>query len=379
MKVLLVGNYAPDGQESMLRFGALLRECCSSDEIEIKYVQPKARTLRLVDDARNTHAGIPKFLAYLDKLVIFPLELRKLVRDCDVVHIIDHSNSVYWKSLGSKPWLLTCNDLMAVRSARGEFKESHIGWSGRLLQAWITSCIGRARHIACISHATQDDVHRLIPSTTGRTSVVHMGLSYDFRPEAEVTHGQLPLPEAAQGRKYIMHVGGNQWYKNRVGVVRLFSLLAAGEPDLQLVMAGKAPSDVLQSEIDRSPCRDRIHNVGKVSNQQLQALYHHAEFLVFPSLAEGFGWPIIEAQASGCRVAATWKAPLTEVGGDSCIYLDLDNPEECRSRLLHLLHEDEALRRTRIDAGIKNVRRFTAGQMAESYRALYRELLNESR
>ena len=60
-----------------------------------------------------------------------------------------------------------------------------------------------------------------------------------------------------------------------------------------------------------------------VGNEALAALYSGAELLLFPSLEEGFGWPIIEAQASGCRVVTTGKAPMTEVGGNAAFYLPI--------------------------------------------------------
>ena len=68
-----------------------------------------------------------------------------------------------------------------------------------------------------------------------------------------------------------------------------------------------------------------------VDNETLRALYSAAELLLFPSLEEGFGWPIVEAQACGCRVVTSQKAPMTEAGGDAAFYL----PEREHGSIIH--------------------------------------------
>ncbi|MBC8009252.1 MAG: glycosyltransferase, partial [Burkholderiales bacterium] len=74
-----------------------------------------------------------------------------------------------------------------------------------------------------------------------------------------------------------------------------------------------------------------ITHLSGIDGPQLEALYNLAEGLLFPSLAEGFGWPVAEAQACGCPVFASERAPITEVGGSHAVYFDpVDPPAAAR-------------------------------------------------
>jgi glycosyltransferase involved in cell wall biosynthesis len=97
---------------------------------------------------------------------------------------------------------------------------------------------------------------------------------------------------------------------------------------------------------------------------------------LFPSLEEGFGWPIIEAQACGCRVLTTGKPPMTDVGGTAAFYLaDPLDAEAGAARIAELLGQDDAARAKAIADGIENAARFNSERMVREYAALYREVL----
>lgn len=381
LRVLLVGNYQPEAQESMQRFAQLLSSKLPGEGITVKWLRPEGWLICLAGPGANLHRGGTKFLGYVDKFLIFPFVLWLESRRHDLIHICDHSNAMYGRWTAGRPWVLTVHDLLAVRSALGEFPQNRTRWSGRLLQQWISTWLGRAPRVVCVSEATRKDVLRLTRQPSGHVSVIHVGLNhaYQRRPQAEWR----PLVTAALGRismpahqRFVLHIGGDQWYKNRPGVVDLFASLASGVPDLHLILAGKLPSEELRRQISESGLGDRIHFVGPVSNAELEALYHAAEFLLFPSLAEGFGWPVIEAQACGCRVAASDVPPLPEVGGASCVYLNLTDREEASRQLLALLDESESERCARIQAGLDNSKRFNPEVMARRYSKLYREALH---
>ncbi|MDB6040900.1 MAG: glycosyl transferase group 1, partial [Verrucomicrobiales bacterium] len=110
------------------------------------------------------------------------------------------------------------------------------------------------------------------------------------------------------------------------------------------------------------------------SSEELRALYSIAEILIFPSLEEGFGWPIIEAQACGCRVVTSNRAPMTEAGGDPAFYFDPKNAETAAAMIWSALNENSGEKAARIEAGLRNVNRFSAGRMTDNYCARYVEL-----
>lgn len=352
IRILLVGNYLNDRQESMLRFGDTLFGEMKTRGIDVTLIRPPAVFGRLHPAA----TGLGKWLGYLDKFLVFPLLLRRHIRRCDVVHIIDHSNAHYTRYLRNKPHLVTCNDLLAVRSALGEFPQNPTGWTGRILQKMILNGLKCARRITCISEATRSDVLRLTGLPPDRVDVTFMGLNYRYYP-AE------PDPEM-KGTSYLLHVGGGQWYKNQGGVLAIYAelrkLIGRNPPDL--VMVGTPPAS-------SSP---GVKLLSRVDNERLRALYSGAELLLFPSLQEGFGWPIIEAQACGCRVVTTRKAPMTEVGGDAAFYLDDPLDAKTGARVvLELLNQNVESRRQAVEAGLSNAAHFSTEKMISKYLALY--------
>ncbi len=376
MKILLVGNYAPDRQESMLRFAAVLAEGIAGAGMAVETMSPQPWFGRLWPSA----SGFGKWLGYLDKLVVFPLALRRRIaaaRDV-VVHICDHSNAHYTRHLQRVPHVVTCNDLLAIRSARGEFAQNPTGFTGRQLQQMIATGLQRASRIACISEATHRDLLRVLPIESRRAMVIHMGLNYPYRPmpRAEATPRLESLHPGLSGRPFILHVGGNQWYKNRGGVLRIYEQLRALRRDAPaLVMVGPP------LPFDMAPQPDVIV-LSEVQNESLRALYSAAALLLFPSVAEGFGWPIAEAMACGCRVITTNRAPMTEVGGAAAAYLnpdsDLENwAADAAGKICEMLDESSSAREVALRAGLEQAGKFLTTEMIAKYLELYREVLAE--
>jgi glycosyltransferase involved in cell wall biosynthesis len=130
---------------------------------------------------------------------------------------------------------------------------------------------------------------------------------------------RLALPE-----RYLFFAGLLSTRKNGVRLIQAFELIASSQPGLHFVMAGGAShgfADILAAH-ERSPVRDRIHRLGFVSAADLPALYSNAEALVFATLYEGFGLPILEAHACGCPVVASDQGTPREVGGDLAFYVE---------------------------------------------------------
>jgi glycosyltransferase involved in cell wall biosynthesis len=376
MKVLLVSNYAHDRQESMLRFASVLAEGLQAAGVDVQVVRPEPLIGRLKAGAK----GLGKYLGYFDKFLLFPRRLHRLAATADLVHICDHSNAVYVRHIAKKPHVVTCNDMLAIRSAHGEFPQNPTSWSGRILQRWILDCLRQARRLTCISEATRRDVLRLTNHQPEKVSVTSMGQNFPYAPVPEVAQaaesrrrgGHCDSPVLRRfgipDRPYILHVSRAQWYKNRPAVVAMHGELSArlGERAPRLVLVGPACSV------------PQIETRSDVDNATLAALYSGAELLLFPSLEEGFGWPIIEAQACGCPVVTTGKDPMRAVGGKGAIYLD--DPTDISSgaaAIEALLAQSEQQRAALVHAGFENAARFSADRMVREYLAIYREVLGQ--
>ena len=389
MKIVLVGNYLPDRQESMLRFVSVLKDQYQVRQLDVELLHPEPRFARNL----QTQRGLGKWLGYLDKFVLFPRKLALRARQLHgtrfVVHVCDHSNASYTRQLACCNHLVTCNDLLAVRSALGEFPENPTRWTGRRLQAMILAGLTRARQVACISQASRNDVLRLVKLPAHRVDLVYMGLNYPYHPMPAdqglaVIQKLFPPGDPAfyqHGRfspSFLLHVGGNQWYKNRSGLLRIYEALRRRQSDAPtLVLAGSPLSAEMSRFINEHELASSVRFVPAAGNEDLRALYSMAECLVFPSLAEGFGWPIAEAQACGCRVVTTGQAPMTEVGGDTAaVYIDPASTEASADAVARLLTESREQRAARVQSGLANVRRFSTSGMIDHYLSIYQRLID---
>ncbi|NJK64732.1 MAG: glycosyltransferase family 4 protein [Synechococcaceae cyanobacterium SM2_3_1] len=268
----------------MQRFTQMLEIGLSEIGHEVKVIRPHP-LLRRFDIAPFS---VQKLLGYFDKYIAFPFahEFKSYVEWADLVHIIDHSNSIYIPYIKHKKYLLTCNDLLAIRSAFGDFPQNPTGPSGKILQRWILNNINKAKYVACISESTKNDLLRISEISRDNTSVVYMGLNYKYSSnlKAIVNIAGYDLRSIT----YFLHVGGNQWYKNRLGVLsvykRLLDRTSGGYP--KLVMVGKPFSSKLERFIRENSLHDHVISLVSVPNEQLEELYSNAIALLFPSLME---------------------------------------------------------------------------------------------
>jgi glycosyltransferase involved in cell wall biosynthesis len=329
---------------------------------------------------KSTTRGVGKWLGYVDKYLTFPLRLSRAVRARErerdqsvVVHICDHSNALYMRWIRRIPTIVTCHDLLAVRGALGEQTDCPASMTGRQLQRWIVRGLARASAIVSVSRATMRDVERIVrPVTRGQhRCLVHMGLNHGYQRLApDVVDARLSechLPKAP----YILHVGSNLRRKNRDGLLRIFAKVAARWKGV-LVLAGEPLTEELWALAQSLGVRDRVLDVPKPDTSLLEALYNRATSLVFPSRFEGFGWPIIEAQACGCPVICSNAVPLPEILGDGGLICPLDDEEAFATAILRLA--DSAERDACVRRGLANVANFTTERMIEGYLKVYEEL-----
>ena len=357
----------------MLRFGTMLEWGLTELGHTVKLLQPKA----LLGRNRAGRNGPGKWLGYCDKFLLFPLTLKSLKTDFDVVHICDHSNAMYTRYLTDVPHLVTCHDMLAVRSALGEVLENPVRRTGRQLQRMIAHGLRRAQRVVCDSENTRLELLRLIQRPPETVSRIYLGLNYPYSPmepmKAKALLSQFKVDSAVP---FFIHVGANQWYKNRLGVLRIFDQLRRQIPlqSIHLLMVGPPPCESMRRFIAERGLDSIVRPITGASNEELRAAYSVAQGLIFPSLQEGFGWPILEAQACGCPVYTTARAPMTELGSDSAIYIDPSAEAEAAEIIANSMADRDDIRRR----GLENVKRFQSATMMREYVNTY-ELVVEER
>ena len=384
LRILLVGNFEPDRQQSMLHFERMMAAGLAARGHQVETISPRPVLARLARPYR--YAGWPKWLGYADKFLVFPRLLRRRARAFrpDVVHIVDHANAVYADAVEGWPLVCTCHDLLQIRAASGEFPQHRPGGLGVRFQRWILRHIRGLDHVVCVSQQTRVDLARLAGLPAEKIAVIPNGLNHPYRRRAAGEAGAAlralavrnGLPDGiwTESPGFLLNVGGGQWYKNRGGLLEIYAGVRAGldRPPL-LLLAGKPLSEEHRQRVEALGLAEHVKELGPVSVDELEGLYSLAEGLLFPSWAEGFGWPLAEAQACGCAVFTSNRPPMTEVGGEAAVYFDPANPEAAARAIVGAWPG----RRRAGEAGFLQAGAWSGELMMQRYETLYREICGE--
>jgi len=235
-----------------------------------------------------------------------------------------------------------------------------------------------ASHVLADSAATKGDLVARYGVRPGRISVVYPGVDGALAPvraSAEI--------EAVKARygitgDYLLYMGTLHPRKNLRRLVTAFAALVteASLPSLTLVLAGKRGwlCESLYGQVRRLNLEGRVRLPGYVPDAHKAALLSGALAFVFPSLYEGFGLPVLEAQACGCPVLTSTTSSLPEVAGDAALLVDPEDTAALRAALRRIV-TDRALRRRLVERGLANVGRFSWTASARSVLALIERAL----
>ncbi|MDT3404790.1 glycosyltransferase family 4 protein [Mucilaginibacter terrae] len=374
MKVILISNYIPDGQESMKRFAEMLHREYPTFGIETELWYP---TVLFGSGFKSTNAGLGKWLGYIDKWILFPLILRWRVLVGGLnkpgvhFHIGDHSNSPYLAHLPSNQSLITCHDVIAIRAGLG-FTDSNQQASsfGKILQRWILGNLKKAKRLATVSQFTLNQLKELAPEVKDKKwEVILNPFNAEFGPLSEAEKDRLLQNTGIKnGQKFILHIGSGLPRKNRPMLLKMVNELS-DKWDGYICYAGDEPDSELLDTAKQYGLQDRVVYIIKPPHEVLRALYNACEAFVFPSFNEGFGWPLIEAQACGAPVIASNFEPMPEVSGGAAIHADPYKPQEFAEALLRL--QDEHFRSELIAKGFENCKRFQMEKIMKQYIALH--------
>jgi glycosyltransferase involved in cell wall biosynthesis len=251
------------------------------------------------------------------------------------------------------PSVVTIHDL-----GYRHFPQAH-PWRQRLYLDWSTqwSALAATKLIA-VSGATATDLRRFYATPQHKITVIPEATSPFPGPVATPA---AVLARYGLSRPYLLYVGTLQPRKNLERLVRAYAKLqAAGSLPADLVLAGgqgwlSPPLAELAASLGVG---DRVHLLGYVADAELPALYSGALGFCFPSLFEGFGLPVLEAQQWGVPVMSANNSALPEIAGDAALLVDPTDIDAIAEAMLRL-SQDEPLRQQLIQAGYENVKRFS--------------------
>ena len=242
--------------------------------------------------------------------------------------------------------------------------------AGRVLRRAVDG--GATVHAS--SHATADAVRELLH--TDRVEVIPLAAL----PLPEQPIISIPPVAELEGVPFMVAIGTLETRKNLPRLVQAFGLIADAHSDLRLVLAGQDGDDrgATNTAIDRLPptTRDRVMFTGRIDEAAKHWLLAHAIVLAYPSLDEGFGFPLLEAMAYDLPVVASTAGSIPEVAGDAAL-LVAAHDVHALADALQLALTDSATRTRLTDAGRRRIQHYSWADTASQLAGLYRRLAQE--
>ena len=310
---------------------------------------------RKVYDYDFRHAGKSIVVAAADRVnrMYSEHDLRHL--DYDIFHPTYYGCYFMKESIG-RPVVVTVHDMI---------QEIYPDTFGRDIIEDKKRQIFAADHIVAVSQHTKDDILRFYPEIApDRISVIRHG-----RPLDRISPSSDSWPD-----EYLLFVGKRDGYKNFLPFVKAVAPLMERRRKLRIICTGDAFKPYEVRELSLLPFADRVIRVG-ATDAQLKSLYMHARALVFPSLYEGFGLPILEAFGTGCPVCLSDASCFPEIAEDAAVYFDPSDAGAICDTVSRCIC-DEGLRRTLRERGSMRLKAFDWSQSAAELEKVYANLLS---
>jgi len=382
MHIILFTHPSFTQHQSMPRYAQLLLDGMLQRGHSVEVWTAKARFVKL-----PLPANCKKWLGYIDQFVVFPMEvkLRLKKQNTETLFVFtDHALGPWIPLVKGRKHIIHCHDFLAQRSAQGLISENVTGWSGQLYQVFIRWGYRKGTNFISISKNTQEDLHYFLGRMPANSFLVYNGLNQLFVPSDGVKVRELLTKQLGidLSKGYLLHVGGNQYYKNRKGVLELYTAWRKlSNHCLPLLMIGATPTTELDRVRAISPYKNDIYFLDKIEDGSLRLAYQGASLFLFPSLAEGFGWPIAEAMASGCPVLTTNAPPMSEVAGNAAYLIPIKPIDEQASETwatnaAPIIEKAIILKDVEkaefIKIGLENTLRFDPNKMLDDIEVIYK-------
>lgn len=349
MKVLVIGPCEHDEGPSMIKYGDLITKCYVKAGCEVTYESAPF----LLRGLKNG-----KWTGYIDWLIVGFVYFKWISRKFDIVHLVDHSKAYLVPCFNTRSKVIvTCHDMIAIRSA---FDKEDIALTklGKLLQKMCLHGLEKSNHVFSVSETTKNEYLKY--SKHDNCNVILSCMNSNFLPKPQ-------LIEALKNKSYIMHIGSNLERKNRKGIVSAFASSRFLKDDGLLVFCGAPLSSDIKELIKRLGLEESVMDVGNVTFDELCGIYSNSNCLVFPSFSEGFGWPILEAQACNTAVICSELESMPEVAGSGALLVD-PTDIDALTDAIDCIYMDVTFRVDLIKKGKENLKRFSLEKMTSDLR-----------
>ncbi len=277
------------------------------------------------------------------------------------------------------PLILTLHDIIYLNSDKDKSMSRYqqMGWYYR---RWdVPRIINKCRNILTVSQTEQKNILQRFPQIAQRLSVVYNGFSscYCQQPkESTYSITKKYLPDDS----YFFFLGNTDPRKNTEGVLCAYDeYRKKSQQARKLVVTGLKKEYVEKILVEKGieACASGIIYTGYVPGEDLPALYNGAYALLYPSLMEGFGIPILEAMACGTPVITSNLSAMPEVAGKDAILIDPQKPQEIADSMIQL-EKDADFYQRQVAYGLERVKQFSWENTAAEYVKIYAQINHSS-
>jgi glycosyltransferase involved in cell wall biosynthesis len=370
--IAIVTNARAAAQHSMMGYGTMVLETARKLFPHVRELEASS-ALSAYTDRWPVPTRARKVIRDLERFIVSPLLLTR--NGADIVHVIDPGNSVYLPLLRFESVVVTVHDLIPYLCLSGRLHGFTPSRKGRALMRQIAKRLTRADRLICVSEATRRDVLELFDPDPARVVVISNAVFQDVGPSSPEARERLRSAlDLSPDVPIVLHVGKG-FYKNRTTVIRAFAKLARSRPDARLILVGAVESDLV-SMMEAEGIAGLVTVLYEVSASRLKDLYTTADVVLFPSIYEGFGYPVIEAQICGTPVICSDAGSLPEVAGDGALVFPCEDAE-AMAKAAERLIEDQVFADRLRTLGSRNAQRFTRARWEAGHAALYRAMVGD--
>ena len=263
-----------------------------------------------------------------------------------------HSMAFVTPVVGKIPTIVTVYDLSFIH-----FPEKFPALQRFYLHSQTARSVKQARRVITISEASRQDLQQHFAVPMDKVDVVLPGVEPIFQPISEEQIAAFREEKGLTGN-FILHVGTLQPRKNIPILLEAVARLEDQRIDLVLAGAKGWQYDEIFSQVKSLGLVNRVRFTGYVQDEELPFWYNAAKVLVFPSVYEGFGMPIVEAMACGTPVVAARSSSIPEAGGEAALYFDPQDVDTLAQHLTDILSDKYLADRMRI-SGIEQAQKFS--------------------
>lgn len=306
--------------------------------------------------------------------IALPLAARK--ERCDILHCTSNTGPIFCKV----PIIITLHDIIYLESE--SYLQKGGTWYqkfGNLYRSWIVPIVAqKSKRVVTVSNFERNCINNRLALGDNLVTIYNGVGEYFTKITNEQTlvnsKQKYHLPE-----HYILFLGNTDPKKNTANTLKAFAIFnlqsATKFSLLMLDYEEKALKQIL-SDIGYPEIRKDIIMTGYVPNSEIPLIINQSKVLLYPSLRESFGIPILEAMACGVPVITSNTSSMPEIGGNAACFVDPNNPQEIAEAIKKIV-EDNDYRNELCENGIEHVKQFSQKAMAIKYLELYKQVYIE--